>query len=263
MTQNGGIRGCQHPELKQFAYVHPGRLAPHRSPDAEPRLPLRLHRRLGDRPDQEPELRHPAERRPRRTLRGSAGVRGFRTRSEGRHQQLSRPRIGLAWNVDGNGRDVVRVRLRPLLRRRLHQRQHSVRRGQCHRHRRRDRSSPSAIRTGSSRPTARSSASATIRPRLPRRTRPVARCRSTRTSPRRGSSSRTPTSTSVGWSRQLDASTVVDVDYIHSDGRDLGWRLTLNHRNPGVGATGPATVCRPSDQPGQLHHRHQRWQEPL
>jgi Carboxypeptidase regulatory-like domain/TonB dependent receptor len=44
---------------------------------------------------------------------------------------------------------------------------------------------------------------------------------------------------SVGWSRQLDASTVVDIDYTHSDGRDLGWRLTLNHRNPGVGATGP------------------------
>jgi hypothetical protein len=44
---------------------------------------------------------------------------------------------------------------------------------------------------------------------------------------------------SVGWSRQLDASTVVDIDYMHSDGRDLGWRVQLNQRNPGVGATGP------------------------
>jgi hypothetical protein len=44
---------------------------------------------------------------------------------------------------------------------------------------------------------------------------------------------------SVGWSRQLDASTVVDIDYTHSDGRDLGWRIQLNQRNPGVGATGP------------------------
>ena len=44
---------------------------------------------------------------------------------------------------------------------------------------------------------------------------------------------------SIGWSRQLDASTVVDIDYTHSDGRDLGWRIQLNQRNPGVGATGP------------------------
>ncbi|HEY0875140.1 MAG TPA: TonB-dependent receptor [Vicinamibacterales bacterium] len=44
---------------------------------------------------------------------------------------------------------------------------------------------------------------------------------------------------SIGWSHQLDAATVFDVDYIHSEGRDLGWRITLNHRNPGVGATGP------------------------
>jgi outer membrane receptor protein involved in Fe transport len=38
---------------------------------------------------------------------------------------------------------------------------------------------------------------------------------------------------SVGWSRQLDGATVVDVDYIHSEGRDLGWRIALNQRNPG------------------------------
>ena len=44
---------------------------------------------------------------------------------------------------------------------------------------------------------------------------------------------------SVGWSHQLDPSTVVDVDYVHSDGRDLGWRISLNHRNPGVGPSGP------------------------
>ncbi len=44
---------------------------------------------------------------------------------------------------------------------------------------------------------------------------------------------------SLGWSHQLDAATVIDIDYMHSEGRDLGWRLQLNHRNPGVGATGP------------------------
>jgi hypothetical protein len=43
---------------------------------------------------------------------------------------------------------------------------------------------------------------------------------------------------SVGWSHQLDAATVVDVDYTHSEGRDLGWRIQLNQRNPGVGANG-------------------------
>jgi hypothetical protein len=40
--------------------------------------------------------------------------------------------------------------------------------------------------------------------------------------------------TSVGWSHQLDSATVVDVDYVHSNGRDLGWRIQLNQRNPGT-----------------------------
>ena len=44
---------------------------------------------------------------------------------------------------------------------------------------------------------------------------------------------------SIGWSHQLDAATVVDIDYMHTEGRDLGWRIQLNQRNPGVGATGP------------------------
>jgi outer membrane receptor protein involved in Fe transport len=44
---------------------------------------------------------------------------------------------------------------------------------------------------------------------------------------------------SVGWSHALDDATVFEMDYVHSDGRDLGWRITLNHRNPGVGANGP------------------------
>ena len=44
---------------------------------------------------------------------------------------------------------------------------------------------------------------------------------------------------SIGWSHQLDAATVVDVDYMHTEGRDLGWRIQLNQRNPGVGASGP------------------------
>ena len=42
---------------------------------------------------------------------------------------------------------------------------------------------------------------------------------------------------SFGWSHQLDATTAIDVDYVHSNGRDLGWRPAINQRdgNP----TGP------------------------
>jgi hypothetical protein len=38
---------------------------------------------------------------------------------------------------------------------------------------------------------------------------------------------------SVGWSHQFDAATVVDVDYVHVNGRDIGWRPRLNARHPG------------------------------
>ncbi|HJR59656.1 MAG TPA: TonB-dependent receptor [Vicinamibacterales bacterium] len=38
---------------------------------------------------------------------------------------------------------------------------------------------------------------------------------------------------SIGWSHQLAEGTVFDVDYVHSEGRDLGWRIPLNQRNPG------------------------------
>ena len=39
---------------------------------------------------------------------------------------------------------------------------------------------------------------------------------------------------SIGWSHQLGDGTVFDVDYIHSEGRDLGWRIPLNQINPGT-----------------------------
>jgi outer membrane receptor protein involved in Fe transport len=38
---------------------------------------------------------------------------------------------------------------------------------------------------------------------------------------------------SVGWSHQIDAATVFDVDYVHVEGRDIGWRPRLNARHPG------------------------------
>jgi hypothetical protein len=41
---------------------------------------------------------------------------------------------------------------------------------------------------------------------------------------------------SIGWSHQLNAATAVDVDYVHSEGRDLGWRIRLNQVNPGDSA---------------------------
>jgi hypothetical protein len=37
--------------------------------------------------------------------------------------------------------------------------------------------------------------------------------------------------TSFGYSRQLDAVTAIDVDYIHTVGKDLGWRPALNQRD--------------------------------
>jgi hypothetical protein len=36
---------------------------------------------------------------------------------------------------------------------------------------------------------------------------------------------------SAGWSHQLDSATVIDVDFVRSDGKDLGWRLQLNQRD--------------------------------
>jgi carboxypeptidase family protein/TonB-dependent receptor-like protein len=36
---------------------------------------------------------------------------------------------------------------------------------------------------------------------------------------------------SFGWSHQLDAATAVDIDYVHSNGSDLGWRPSLNQRD--------------------------------
>src|SRR5262249_48734681 len=39
---------------------------------------------------------------------------------------------------------------------------------------------------------------------------------------------------SAGWSHQLNASTAIDVDYVHSEGRDYGLRLSLNQLDPGA-----------------------------
>jgi len=44
---------------------------------------------------------------------------------------------------------------------------------------------------------------------------------------------------SIGWSHSLSDVTAFDVDYVESHGRDLGWRIQLNQRNPGAGPTGP------------------------
>jgi hypothetical protein len=38
---------------------------------------------------------------------------------------------------------------------------------------------------------------------------------------------------SAGWSHQFDTATVLDVDYVHVRGRDIGWRPRLNARHPG------------------------------
>ena len=48
---------------------------------------------------------------------------------------------------------------------------------------------------------------------------------------------------SIGWSHQIGASTVVDADYVHTDGRDLGWRPRLNQRPPGQGPTGVRSLA--------------------
>ncbi len=44
---------------------------------------------------------------------------------------------------------------------------------------------------------------------------------------------------SVGVSTEVRPGTAVDIDYIHIDGHDLGWRPRPNQRPPGVGPTGP------------------------
>ena len=41
---------------------------------------------------------------------------------------------------------------------------------------------------------------------------------------------------SLGWSHQLDSSTVLDVDYVHIKGSDIGWRPRLNAVHPGQSA---------------------------
>ena len=66
---------------------------------------------------------------------------------------------------------------------------------------------------------------------------------------------------SVGWSHQLDPSTVVDVDYMHVEGRDIGWRPRLNARSPGRTRQAIGTA---GHQPESGRHRdcHQRRQEP-
>jgi Carboxypeptidase regulatory-like domain/TonB dependent receptor len=37
---------------------------------------------------------------------------------------------------------------------------------------------------------------------------------------------------SAGWSHQFDLATVLDVDYVHAEGREIGWRPRLNARHP-------------------------------
>jgi hypothetical protein len=44
---------------------------------------------------------------------------------------------------------------------------------------------------------------------------------------------------SVGWSHEVSSSTVLDIDYTHSDGRDIGVRWPLNTRIPVPGGNGP------------------------
>jgi outer membrane receptor protein involved in Fe transport len=44
---------------------------------------------------------------------------------------------------------------------------------------------------------------------------------------------------SIGWSHQLGETTALDVDFIRTEGRDLGWRPRPNQRVPGAGATAP------------------------
>ena len=44
---------------------------------------------------------------------------------------------------------------------------------------------------------------------------------------------------SVGWSHELSSTMVVDVDYTHSVGKDIGVRWPLNTRIPGPGGNGP------------------------
>ena len=176
--------------------------------------------------------------RRRGPLRGSAGFREFGLDSK-EDTNNWQGRAGLAWDVRGDGRDLRPRRLRPLLRRGLHEREHPVPGDQRDGHRRRHGlhrdATPAGIRKADGTFFRVGDPISTIQSQneaggaLP--------LNSHIASPR----IRQPYTDqySVGWSHQLDAATVIDIDYMHSEGRDLGWRIQLNHRNPGVGATGP------------------------
>ena len=128
-------------------------------------------------------------------------------------------------------------RLGPLLRRRLHQRQHPVRRG---------RTPPASAPGTIFNVTQRERHHQEQRQLLPRRRRSATIASQNEAGGALPLNSHIASpritqpyadQTSIGWSHQLDTSTVFDVDYVHSAGHDLGWRVQLNQRSTRAATT--------------------------
>ena len=66
---------------------------------------------------------------------------------------------------------------------------------------------------------------------------------------------------SAGWSHQLGDVTVLDVDYVHVEGSDIAWRPRLNARHPGDPVR-PLRRARHRSEPRGHRDRDQPWREP-
>ena len=95
----------------------------------------------------------------------------------------------------------------------------------------RHRCSASTTPPASATPTAASTASASRSTNMASAERgPPAHCRCSASGSIRSSSSPTRCRPTLGWSHELTPSTVITVDYVHIDGRDLNFRPRLNQR---------------------------------
>ena len=73
--------------------------------------------------------------------------------------------------------------------------------------------------------------------------------------PCRGSSSRSRSQFSIGWSHELTPSTVIDVDYVHVEGKDLGVRWPLNTITPAGTRRYASLGLQPGEPDDEHEHR--------
>ncbi len=247
----------QHPD-EAVRRLRPGRLEGQQQADAEPRVPLRPAHGVCDRSDEEPELRDPAGCRGGGPLRGPAGLPGLRQELQGGSQQLAASR-GRRVRLERRRPGRHPRRLGPVLRRRIHERQHPVRGDQRDGHRRR----PDIQRPQRERhpevgrhavPHRRSDQQHPVAERGWRR---AAAEFAHRVAPHQAALLGPDDGRVVASARRRDGGR----RGLHPFG---GARPRLAHPvEPAQPRLRFAPVRRPAHQPGELHHRHQRRQEPL